>query len=56
MVATGSQGKYKEADALSLRAVGIQEKALGPDRPELATILTGRAGVLRAQVTPLPSW
>ena len=48
--ALGSQGKHGEADALLLRAIGIQEKALGPDHPEVAKSLTIRANVLRAQV------
>ena len=56
MMATDLQGKFKEADALSLRAVEIQEKALGPDHPELARGLTERADVLQAQVIPLFSW
>ena len=39
-----------EADELLLRAIGIQEKALGPDHPGLASSLSSRAGVLRIQV------
>ena len=52
--ALGSQGEYGEADALLLRAIGIQEKALGPDHPELAMSLSSRAKVLKEQVMHLP--
>ena len=51
--ALGSQGKHGEADALHLRAIGIQEKALGPDHPDLAKSLGNRANVLKAQVLRL---
>ena len=44
------QGKYAEADPLSLRAVEIGKKTLGPDHPELARLLNSRAEVLREQV------
>ncbi len=50
-IPTGSQGKLEEADALLLRAIGVQEKALGPEHPELAASLSSRANVLQAQVT-----
>ena len=46
----GSQGKYSEADEGYLRAVGIQEKALGPDHPDLVITLRNRAYVLELQV------
>ncbi len=49
-----SQGKYGEADVVCLRAIGIREKALGPDHPELVDSLTTRAHVLHAQVIRLP--
>ena len=52
--ALGSQGKHGEANALLLRAIGIEEKALGPDHPELAISLRSRANVLLAQVMHLP--
>ena len=48
--ALGAQGKHGEADALHLRAIGIQENALGPDHPYLAASLGNRADVLQAQV------
>ena len=50
MTALGSQGKHDEADALLLRAIGIQEKALGPDHPDVAASLSNRVTVLQAQV------
>ena len=45
-----SQGKLDEADRLYLRCIEIQEKALGPDHPEVAASLNNRAGLLQAQV------
>lgn len=45
-----SQEKYDEADHLYLRAVEIQEKALGPDHPDLALSLNNRAEILKGQV------
>ena len=54
MMATGSQGKYGEADALSLRAIRIGEEAFGPDHPSVATSLTNRADMLHAQVMRSP--
>ena len=42
-----------EADELLRRAIGIQEKALGPDHPGLASSLSSRADVLQAQVNGL---
>ena len=56
MVALGLQGKLEEADELYLRAIGIQEKALGPDHSVLAVSLNNRAIGLRMQVIDLPSW
>ena len=41
---------YQEADELYLRAIGIQEKVLGPDHPDLGTLLNNRASGLGAQV------
>ncbi|CAN0367579.1 unnamed protein product, partial [Ectocarpus sp. 8 AP-2014] len=38
-----------EADRLSLRAIEIGEKTLGPDHPALATRLNNRAGLLESQ-------
>ncbi len=56
MAAIYSQGKHQEADAVCLRAIEIQEKALGADHPELAASLGVRAQVLHAQVMRLPFW
>ncbi len=50
VAALDSQGKHDEADSIGLRAIEIQEKALGADHPELATSLIARAQVLLAQV------
>ncbi|CAN0202624.1 unnamed protein product, partial [Pylaiella littoralis] len=43
------QGKYAEAEALYERSQAINEKALGPDHPDLAATLHGRAGLLQKQ-------
>ena len=53
MTALGCQGKLEEADELLLRAIGLQEKALGPDHWRLASSLSSRADVLHAQVNGL---
>lgn len=45
-----TQGKYAEAEPLYEKCQVIQEKALGPEHPELAATLNNRAGVLEAQV------
>lgn len=39
-----------EADGLYLREIGIREKHLGPDHPDLASSLTKRATLLATQV------
>ena len=44
------QGKFDEADPLYLRAIEIGEKTLGPDHPDLATLLNNRARLLQQQV------
>ena len=44
------QGKLEEADPLLVRAIEIQENALGPHHPSLANSLGTRAMVLEAQV------
>ena len=41
------QGKYAEAEPLYARAIEIWEKALGPEHPNVATVLNNRAGLLR---------
>lgn len=41
-----SQGKPEEADSLLVRAIGIQQKALGAIHPSLADTLSIRAAVL----------
>jgi len=45
-----SQGKYNEAEPLYRRAIAIDEKALGPDHPGLATDLNKLAELLEDQV------
>ncbi|CAN0462129.1 unnamed protein product, partial [Scytosiphon promiscuus] len=47
------QGKYAEAEVLCLRAIGIREKVLGPDHPEVATTLNNLALLLKQQVRPV---
>ena len=44
------QGRLDEADPLSKRSLAIHEKVLGPDHPDLATVLDNRATLLKAQV------
>lgn len=44
------QGQYAEAEAVYLRAIGIQEKALGSDDPEVAATLNNLAGLFQTQV------
>ena len=44
------QGNYTEADPLYARATEIWEKALGPERPLVATALNNWAELLEAQV------
>ena len=36
-LASSTQGRYAEAEPLYKRALAIQEKALGPDHPDVAT-------------------
>lgn len=50
-----AQGKYEEAGALYLKAVGIQEKTLGPDHFGVALSLGSLAQVLHAQVNTVVS-
>ena len=49
------QGMYDEADLLFLRAIEILEKTVGLDHPDLASTLSYRAALLRAQVRLNPS-
>jgi tetratricopeptide (TPR) repeat protein len=42
-----SLGKYAEAEPLYKRALAIDEKALGPDHPTVATIAGNLARTLR---------
>ena len=44
-----AQGKYAEAEPLYKRALGIREKALGPDHPDVATGLNNLAELYRVQ-------
>ena len=43
------QGKYSEAEPLCQRALAIDEKALGPNHPNVATNLNNLAELYRAQ-------
>src|SRR5215831_2077948 len=43
------QGKYAEAEPLYKRALGIREKTLGPDHPDVASSLNSLAALYRAQ-------
>ena len=42
-----AQGRYAEAETLFRRALAIREKALGPERPEVAKTLDNYAELLR---------
>lgn len=44
------QGRYAEADPLLKRSQAIQEKALGPEHPDVATVLMSRGALLKMQV------
>ena len=44
------QGKDEEADPLYARATEIWERALGPEHPNVATVLNNRARLLEKQV------
>ena len=46
------QGKPDKADSICVRAIEIQEKALGPDHPDLVLFLASRATLLQRQVHP----
>ncbi len=41
-----AQGKYNEAEPPYQRALAIDEKALGPDHPRVATVLENYAALL----------
>ena len=45
-----AQGKYEQAEPLYERSQAIQEKALGPDHPDVAQVLSNRAALLVKQV------
>ncbi len=45
-----SQGKLEEAGPLFKRSLGIRERVLGPDHPDVATSLNNLAGLLKEQV------
>ena len=44
------QSNFAEARALYERGQAIEEKALGPEHPDLATTLHHRAALLKSQV------
>ena len=43
-----AQGRYAEAEPLYKRSLAIQEKALGPDHPDVGTSLNNLAGLYTA--------
>ena len=45
------QGRNDEADPFYLRAIQIEETALGQDHPDLAKNLSNRAGLLQEMVS-----
>ena len=42
-----AQGKYAQAEPLYQRSLAIYEKALGPDHPDVATVLENYSLLLR---------
>ncbi len=42
-----AEGKYAEGESLGKRALGIWEKALGPDHPDVAAICENMAGLYK---------
>ena len=44
-----AQGKYAQAEPRYRRALAIIEKALGPEHPDVATVLDSLAGLYEAQ-------
>lgn len=44
------QGKFSEAEPLSLRSIEIKEKTVGPDHPSRAASLNTLAELFQAQV------
>lgn len=44
------QGKYAESERLYERSQAIREKALDPDHPHVATVLSNRANLSNKQV------
>jgi hypothetical protein len=47
-----NQDRYAEAEPLFKRALAILEKALGPEHPNVATVLENRASLLRNMGRP----
>lgn len=45
-----AQGNYAEAERLYKRSQAIREKVLGPDHPDVASVLNNRAELLQCQV------
>lgn len=45
-----AQGNYADAGPLYTRSLGIREKVLGPDHPDVAFSLSGLAALLDTQV------
>ena len=46
-----AQGQYAQAEPLFKRSLAIQEKALGPDHPDVATSLNNLAGLYDAKAS-----
>ena len=44
-----SQGRYADAEPLYKRALGVKEKILGPDHPDVASILDNLGMLFQAQ-------
>lgn len=47
-----TQGNYADAERFYERSQAIREKALGPEHPDVATVLNNRAALLKTQVKP----
>ena len=47
-----AQGQYAKSEPLYQRALGIAEKALGPEHPNVATLRKNYAALVRAAGQP----
>lgn len=50
-LSTREQGEYGKADELIRRVIGMQEKILDPDHPDVALVISGRARMFLQQVS-----